>query len=100
MLHITEWVYWSIVATSIVEKCENRVLRGADAGSISQYVGNNFLHPSDKGIEILFSEKHTIFKIHEIIRVRGHNALQLCAFQESYFVGRQKCDNCSVIRSF
>lgn len=42
---------------------------------ISQYISNDFLDPGNKGIKILFPEKHPIFKIHEIIRVRGYNAL-------------------------
>jgi|HubBroStandDraft_6_1064221.scaffolds.fasta_scaffold175668_1 hypothetical protein len=40
-------------------------------GVVSQYIRNEFLYICDEDIKILFPEKNPIFKIHEIVCVRG-----------------------------
>jgi hypothetical protein len=44
---------------------------GRLGGVLSQYIRNEFLYTSDEEIEILFPEENPIFKIHEIVCVRG-----------------------------
>ena len=41
------------------------------AGAISKHIRNEYFYPGDKGIEIFFAEKNSIFKIHQIILVCG-----------------------------
>jgi hypothetical protein len=64
---------------------------------VSKEIGNECLCPGDKGIEILLGEKGPIFKIHEIIYVRGQDAFQLCSFKEPDFVAGQERGNRSLI---